>query len=185
MPDQKMPRYPAPDEECVRQGQQVFFAIDRKSPKHTAGDMLDGEGQRLWRYQRSGTPASAFARNPFGKLDFVVSDASGKDVCVIRQESFLPSRFSILETERKVGTISPCSILRNRYRIDIKGAKTWTFRLTLFSVSFWGDADGDPGVWVRVGPSKMEWSVLLKPGSVATPLVFALAFIHNEWWNYS
>jgi hypothetical protein len=180
-----MTRYPTPDEELVKQGQQVFFAIDRKSPQHSAGDILNGEGTRLWRYRRSGNRPPLSAGNPFGKPDFVVSDASDREVCVIRRQSFLPSRFLILESERPVGSISLGSILRNRYRIAIHGAKTWTFRLTLFTVFFWGDADGDPSIWVRVGPSKMEWSVLLKPGVVATPLTFALAFIHNEWWNYS
>lgn len=180
-----MPRYPTPDDECVKQGRQVFFAIDRKSHRHNAGDILDGEGHRIWRYRRSDNPAPISARNPFGKPDFVVTDASEKEVCLIRRESFLPSRFSIVESDQAAGTISLCSILRNRYRICIRGASTWTFRLTLFTVFFWGDVDGQPSVWVRVGPSKMEWSVLLKPGLEATPMVFALAFIHNEWWNFS
>lgn len=182
-----MARYPAPDEELVKQGRQVFFAIDRKSPQHSEGDILDSEGTRLWRYRRSGNRPRFSVANPVGKPDFVVSDASDRQVCVIRRQSFFPSRFLILDSdsERPVGTISLCSILRNRYRIAIDGAKTWTFRLTLFTVFFWGDADGEPSVWVRVGPSKMEWSVLVKPGIVATPLTFALAFIHNEWWNYS
>ena len=180
-----MLRYPVPDDEYVQKGQQVFFVIDRELDRHSAGDILDAEGHRLWRYRRSDNPAPISTRNPFGKPDFVVADASEKDVCLIRRESFLPSRFSIIESDQPRGTLSLCSILRNRYRICIHDVGTWTFRLTLFTVFFWGDADGVPSVWVRVGPSKMEWNVLLKPGVSATPLVFALAFIHNEWWNYS
>ena len=180
-----MPRYPSPDEDCMERGKKVFFAIDRDSPRHNVGEIWDYDGHLLWSYRRSNKSAAHSIGNPLGKRDFVISDASGTELCVIRRKSFFPSRFVVLESGETTGLISLRGFLKNRYAIDIQGAKTWTFRLTLFSLFFWGDANGEPALWVRVGPTKMEWNALLKPGMEPTPLLFALAFIHNEWWNYS
>jgi hypothetical protein len=69
--------------------------------------------------------------------------------------------------------------------IEIKGAGFWTFRLPLFTVRFRGDSQTGTDIWVILGPSKMEWHILIRPGISDPRLVAALAFIHNEWWNYS
>ena len=109
----------------------------------------------------------------------------GSPIGAVRRASFIPSIFEIRDKHRAIGRIAMRSILRIRYSIEIDGVGSWTFRLPLFTVRFRGDSPTGTDIWVLVGPSKMEWSVLLKPGVVATPLVFALAFIHNEWWNFS
>ena len=77
------------------------------------------------------------------------------------------------------------SLFRIKYSIDIQGAGSWTFRLPLFTVQFRGDSQAGTDVWVIVGPSKMEWNILIRPGTNDLRLLAALAFIHNEWWNYS
>jgi hypothetical protein len=56
--------------------------------------------------------------------------------------------------------------------------------MPLFTVRFWGESRSGAEIWVVVGPSKMEWTILIKPGVNDRLLVPALAFIHNEWWNY-
>lgn len=180
-----MSRYPTPDKECIEQGSKFLFVIDRKSNQHRCGDILDGTGTALWRYSRPPDRAPFARGDSHNKPDFTVTDLKSQEMCVIRRTSLIPSRFEILQSEMNIGTISATNILRNRYRIDATGVDSWTFRLTLFTVFFWGDSKGAPQVWVRVGPSKMEWSTLIKPGVRTTPLVFALAFIHNQWWNYS
>jgi hypothetical protein len=77
------------------------------------------------------------------------------------------------------------SMFRNKYSIDIVGLNSWTLRMPLFTVRFCGDSRAGSEIWVVVGPSKMEWNILIKAGIEERPLVAALAFIHNEWWNYS
>jgi hypothetical protein len=182
-----MPRYPSPDEHTVLQGGKFTFMIDRESSRHGCGDILDVNGETLWRYSRRETH-TRFTRithkNPFGKPDFEVSDPNGQCVCVIRRVSFVPSTFQIVLDDDSIGEIHPCGFLMNRYLINLPGQGLWTLRLTLFTVFFWGDNQGEPQVWIRMGLTKTEWNVLLKPSVNVMPLVFALAFIHNEWWNY-
>ena len=84
-----------------------------------------------------------------------------------------------------VGRIRMLSILRNKYMIEIDGADPLTFRMPLFTMRFWGGSPMGAEIWVSVGPSKMEWNILVRPGINDRYLVPALAFIHNEWWNYS
>jgi hypothetical protein len=99
--------------------------------------------------------------------------------------SFIPSFFDIMEKDDVIGRIGMRSILRIKYSIEINGAGSWTFRLPLFTVRFRGDSQTGTDIWVLVGPSKMEWNILLRCGVGDRHLVAALAFIHNEWWNYS
>ncbi|MCX7388411.1 MAG: hypothetical protein NTX48_17235 [Planctomycetales bacterium] len=99
--------------------------------------------------------------------------------------SFVPSVFQILDQDNSIGQIALRSILGIKYRILLDGHASSTFRLPLFTVRFWGDTDMGPSIWVVVGPSKMQWSVLLEPGTMDRELVASLAFIHNQWWNYS
>jgi len=53
-----------------------------------------------------------------------------------------------------------------------------------FTIRFFGDSRSGPEIWVAVGPSKMEWRVLIKRDTREWPLLAALAFIHVEAWNY-
>jgi len=84
-----------------------------------------------------------------------------------------------------VGRIRMVSMLRIKYAIDADAVGSWTFRMPLFTVRFHGASDAGTDAWVIVGPSKMEWNILIRPGVIDRSLVAALAFIHNEWWNYS
>jgi len=76
------------------------------------------------------------------------------------------------------------SPFRNKYSIEIDGAGSWMFRMPLFTISFYGVSTARAEIWVGVGPPKKQWNILLRPGVKEWPLAAALAFIHNEWWNY-
>jgi ABC-type antimicrobial peptide transport system permease subunit len=83
------------------------------------------------------------------------------------------------------GSLRVASVLRNRYTIQVDGKPLWTFRTPLFTVRFWGGTDEAAEFWVVLSPSKMDWSLLVKPGVEHQPLLASLSFIHSEWWNYS
>ncbi len=173
-----------PDRECTERGAKYCCRIERGAKGHT-GTIWDERGSVRWRSGVRAAPPSDGRGNPFGKPDFVLTNEAGAAEVAIRRVSFIPSRFHILEGDTVAGRIAVRSLLRIRYSIEIDGTDRWTFRLPLFTVRFWGDCQSGPGIWVVVGPSKMQWNILLKPGLKAGLLVPALAFIHNEWWNYS
>lgn len=104
---------------------------------------------------------------------------------VIRRASFVPPAFTMLEAEERIGRIGLTSPLRNKYSISISGEEPLTFRMPLFSVRFSGGSSVGAQVWGIVGPSKMEWNILVKPRPDDRRLVAALSFIHGEWWNFS
>jgi hypothetical protein len=89
-----------------------------------------------------------------------------------------------MEAGRIIGRVKMCSVFRNKYAIDIDPVNSWTFRMPLFTIRFFGDSRAGPEIWVAVGPSKMEWRVLIKRDTREWPLLAALAFIHVEAWNY-
>ena len=57
--------------------------------------------------------------------------------------------------------------------------------MPLFTVYFHGESSSNSRVWVVVGPSKRQWTLLAEAGSDDERLLAALAFIHREWWCYS
>jgi len=173
-----------PDEDTVARAAKYCFRIDREADGHS-GEVWDEQGAPLWRYGRHGVRPARTRSNPFRKRDFVFADTDGGAELLIRRASFLPPVFHIVENETIVGRIGLRSALRNKYAIDLQGMGHWTFRLPLFSVSFYGISDNTPGIWALVGPSKTEWNVLVRSGLPGRQLVAALAFIHTEWWNYS
>jgi hypothetical protein len=175
-----------PDKECLAHGAKYVCQIERGGNGRN-GVVRDDQGTIRWRYgTRENWPPGRWVENPFHKLDFVISaEGEPKDELVIRRISFLPSAFKIIEGGNTVGTIRMRSLLRIRYAIEIQGAEPLTLRLPLFTVRFWGGSADGPTTWVLVGPSKMQWNVLIRPGINDRPLIAAIAFIHNEWWNYS
>jgi len=175
-----------PDKECLAQGAKYICQIER-ADKGRNGVVRDEQGVIHWRYStRENWPPRRWVENPFRKLDFVISaEGEPKDELVIRRISFVPSAFKIMEGGNTVGTIRVCSLLRIRYAIEIQGEEPMTFWLPLFTVRFYGESAKEPAIWVLVGPSKMQWNALIRPGLDARKIIAVLAFIHNEWWNYS
>ncbi len=87
-------------------------------------------------------------------------------------------------TPSVIGSIKMRSLFRNKYVIEIDQVNAWTFRMPLYTISFFGESDTGPEIWVVLGPSKMEWKILVKRETSEWPLLAALSFIHVEAWNY-
>jgi len=177
-------RMVGPDEDCIARGAKFTCQIDRQGDGHN-GVVRDKDGEIRWRYGVRMNDLGRSWANPFNKKDFVVADSKTGEEIVIRRRSFFPPRFAIMDARGVRGTVCMVSILRNRYTINVQGRRPWRFRMPLFTVYFWGETGESSEFWVIVGPSKMDWSILIKCGIEDQPLVAALSFIHNEWWNYS
>lgn len=173
-----------PDDETIKNGARYCFRIERNTDSR-CGEIWCAQGIIRWRYSARECLTTNSLQNPFGKLEFLVRDSDGKEVMCIRRASFIPSQFVIVDGGIVVGRIGLRSILRNSYKIQLTPGLRWRFRMPLFTVRFGGDSSSGTHVWVLVGPSKMEWNILMKSGTDDPRLLFALAFIHNEWWNYS
>ena len=145
----------------------------------------DEKGSIRWKYGVRANPSGRSIRNPFSKPDFVISEPGGKNEIVVRRASFIPPTFTVIEAGESIGKVKLTSPLRNKYDIMLAGAQPLTFRMPFFTVRFWGGSPSGPEVWVVVGPSKMEWSILVKPGLDDRRLIAVLSFIHVEWWNFS
>jgi len=174
----------APDAQCVERGAKYFCQIDRTS-RNRSGKIYDEQRVLRWHYDVRDVPSDRLWGNPFNKPQFVFAESDGHAESVIQRVSFIPSRFEIRDKGGVVGRIGMRSPLRIKYSIEIDGVSCWTFRLPLFTVRFHGESEVGTDIWVIVGPSKMEWNILIRPGFSNRHLVAALAFIHNEWWNYS
>jgi hypothetical protein len=173
----------APDEDSVERGTKFLCQIDRKGNGHS-GEVRNEQDIVRWRYGIRRNASGRVLSNPFNKPDFVVAEAGTEDELIIRRASFMPPVFNIMRAGRVIGRIRMRSIFRNKYSITIDGVNSWTFRMPLFTIRFYGHSSAGPEVWVVVGPSKMEWIILIKAGVKEWPLVATLAFIHSEWWNY-
>ena len=178
-----MRRAIAPDEECIARGAKFTCAVDWGGHSGAIWEIWDERNTIRWRYETRGNVSGRTARNPFNKPDFVVTGRDNDQEVIIRRASFIPPVFDIIESGKVIGSIRMRSIFRNKYSIFIRGVNSWTFRMPLFTIRFYGESDAGAEVWVVVGPSKREWNLLIKPGVKEWPLVAALAFIHNEWWN--
>ena len=174
----------APNEECIAHGIKCCCQIERGG-RGRDGKVWDEKGTVRWRYGVRDHPSARGRGNPFNKPEFVFAEVDGAAELVIRRASFVPSVFQISDGDKVTSRIRMVSLLRIKYVIEVDGVNSWVFRMPLFTVRFRGDSATGTDIWVVVGPSKMEWNILLRPGISDRPLLSALSFIHNEWWNYS
>jgi hypothetical protein len=172
-----------PDEQCIAHGHKFLCQIDRGTNGHS-GNVMDENGVVRWRYGTQKKLAGYRFANPFNKPDFVIAPPDGSDEVVIRRLSFFPPVFSIVRSGKVIGSIKMRSLFRNKYVIEIDQVNAWTFRMPLYTISFFGESDTGPEIWVVLGPSKMEWKILVKRETSEWPLLAALSFIHVEAWNY-
>ena len=174
----------APSEVCIAHGTKLFCQIDRGRSSRT-GSVRDEQGVIRWRYTFQRGAGGRSSVNPLNKPDFVMAAPNGEQRATIGRASFIPPVFDILENDAKIGRIQLTSALRNKYSISIDGVDSWTFRMPLYTIRFYGESSSSTDIWVVVGPSKKEWSILIRADVNEWPLVAALAFIHNEWWHYA
>jgi hypothetical protein len=144
----------------------------------------DENGELAWQYGVRPNPIGPRLSNPFNKPDFAFA-ADGRQELVIRRTSFLPSVFQILQNDSRVGEIRVRSLVRLKYGINLEGFGHWTFHMPPFAMRFTGHSATRPDIWSVLGASKMEWNILIRAEANDPRLIVALAFIHNEWWNYS
>ena len=173
----------APDEDTVATGGKYCFVLDVENRSRT-GKIWNEQGNLVWHYAPRRNHLGYSLRNPSNKSDFVVFDNNEERAVAIRRTSFVPSRFHVLIDDLVVGHIAMTSPFLNRYRIDIDGLPACVFRMPLFTVYFYGQLKNDTRIWVVVGPSKRQWSVLTESALDDVRLLAALAFIHNQWYNY-
>jgi hypothetical protein len=140
------------------------------------GPFPDAEGEILVR-----RPAERW-RTEFKSGLFTVFDPAEREILRVSRDARVPPRFSLLAGGNAVGTMASRPLMRNRYVVNFAAGETWAFHLKLFTVFFPGESAGGKKLWVRVGPSKKQWSLLIQPGADDPRLVAALAFMHREWW---
>ncbi len=178
------PQLIGPDKDCIEKGAQYCFFIDIAA-RDFAGQILDKTGAVRWRFETSPRRSPYSPLNVLRKPNFVVRDADQKEVLTIRRTKRFLSTFVLADKDNELGTIKLATPLKNRYTIVLTNGPTWTVWMPLFTVHFIAWTDSDHRCWIRVGPSKRQWNLLLAPRLDSIQLLSALAFIHREWWSYS
>jgi hypothetical protein len=144
-----------------------------------------GVTEPCWRL-RTEPPRSPWSPlNFWRKPDFLLVDSDNREILRIRRTRRMPACFHLVDKGNPVGTVQRRGILRNKYTLAFKDGPTWTFRMPLFTWLFWGESNTGRRIWVRMGPSKIQWTVLMQPEADNVRLLMVLAFIHREWWCYS
>jgi hypothetical protein len=117
--------------------------------------------------------------------DFVLLDVEGVEKLRIRRKRDFPALFEIVHDGKPAGSIRRRGWLRNKYEVKISSGETWLFHMRLFTVLFYGLSGVGERVWIRMGPSKMQWSAVFQRGTENEILIGALAFIHHCWWLFA
>ena len=173
-----------PDQNTIDCGVKYFFTIDRENRNQT-GKIWNEKSAIAWQYGLNcNRPRFSFS-NPLCKRDFILTEMNDHAVVVIRRTSFLPSRFQILVADQYAGKIESRGFLLNQYKIQLADLPEVVFQMPLFNTLFHGQSKAGGRIWARVGPSKKEWGVLAQPQLDDFRLLAALAFIHNQWFNFS
>lgn len=170
-----------PDDETLATGVMFQSCIDRTEMARR-GVLLDASGTVVSRYEPQPNPRDRHVGNPFSTPDMVFCGDDGSEQLRIQRVSLMPSEFQACRAGDHVGTIRLTSVLRNRYAVLLEGA-AWTIRMPLYRTAFWGEADTHGRVWIEVGPSKMQWTMLFDAAADVRLVAPILAFIHTQWWN--
>jgi hypothetical protein len=173
-------RPPTPDQ--IERGVPYFFQLSWATGYPSWIIAEPGNPTVRWHCRTEPCRANFSPQNLIRKPDFVLLDHEEREVLRICRTTRLPPRFNMIQNGEVVGTIGLRSIFQNKYAINLKAGPKWTFRMPLFTVYFHGASSSNSRVWVIVGPSKMEWSLLTEAGTDDLRLLAGLAFIHREWW---
>ena len=127
------------------------------------------DGTKIWEYQT--------------KNDFVLTNLESAQSVAIRRKSLFSASFEMSCEGKLVAEISMTTALRNKYEVKISSSETWTAWMPLFTIYFGAASAVGENLWIKVGPSKRQWTVLFKDGSDSPELLCALTFIHWRWWR--
>lgn len=173
----------APDVFRAHHGAGYTCLMDAKA-RNRSGKVFDEHGVLRWQYRFRTNAEGRTRRNPLNKPDFIFADTNGRGEVVIRRTSLIPSCFDVLEGNDVIGRIAQRGLLGLKYVIRITGFHDWTFRISLCSLRFFGHSRSGTDICVVVGPSKMQWNILLRPGGATREFLAALAFIHSQWCTH-
>ena len=173
-----------PSADALERGLKIVSVIDWSSD--APGTLFDATGTVLWRFHTNPRRAAWSIHNIRRKPEFVVCDASDRELVNVRRTARLPPTFQMEEAGRIVGHIRLRSIFRNVYVIDLRNGATWRFWMPLYSSLFRGQSSTGSQVWVSPGDGgKRHWNILLSGEEDRLHVLSALAFIHREWWCYA
>jgi hypothetical protein len=175
-----------PDSEEIETGHHYFLDIDMTSEASMAIFADPSTSECRWRCETEPRRSAFSLINLIRPVDFVLRDRQGIEIVRIRRSSVLPLRFEIVRSGQVVGRVCLRGLLLgNKYTIDLSEGTTWTIHLPLFSMQFHGESRGGFPLWIVVGPSKRQWSLLISRDSDDLRLLAGLAFIHRRWWCYA
>ena len=172
-----------PDADELERGAKFVLKLGFESDH--PGVIEDPLGVVRWRYETQPRRSAYSLANLFRKPDFVLGSPEGREVLRIRRVSRHPPTFAMQGKGLVLATLVRRSILRNKYVLQFKEGQAWTFRMPLFTTSFWGESAPGRRLWVEMGPSTLQWNVLFQPGGESVELLGGLAFIHRDWLCYS
>jgi hypothetical protein len=169
-----------PGDVDVERGLQYSFLIGWEA--HSPGVIRDAQGVVRWRYEIHPKRSSFSPLNLLARPDWVATEVDGREVLRVRRTGRFPRRVEMFENGVSVGTIRRRGLLRNRYDVELTSGPSWSIHLPLFTVHFGGVSSAGDNVWILVGPPKVQWNLLFQSGAADPRLLWALAFIHREWW---
>ena len=183
MPHPAQVHFTKPDAGQIERGGKYVSFIDNTPA--SSGAIFCSSNTPLWRYETRPLRGARNIANLLRKPDFILSDTEHREIIRISRERRFPARFSIVEKNQTVGHIALSSLLRNSYSVEFSDSPGWLFHLRLFTVWFHGESSAGKHVWIRMGPTKRQWNLLVEPEADNVHLLAALAFIHREWWAYN
>ncbi len=182
MSEEKVDRT-VPDVDTIENGTVYCIEVERGS-NGTRGTISEYPGTLRWRYSVRPTGSETSSRNVLIRKEFVFTDEKEQEIITIRRESFFPASFGIMEKGETVGKVKRRNILGTKYEINIKEDSVWMVSIPLYRMNFRAESNVGTTIWFRYGQSTMQWMAISRPGDSYDRVLMALAFIHNNKWNY-
>ena len=175
----------APNDQNFQHG--AYYGSNINFDEKNTGQALVrmGEENRVfWKFEPNPLRPTLSIRNLFKKPELVFLTPEGREEFRVSRRARIPATFVLMKNGEPVAEIVRRSILRNKYSIQCDG-RTWIVRMPLFTIRFFGVSDQGQSVWILVGPSKRQWSILCESGADSPHLLASIVFIHRLWWCYS
>ena len=175
----------SPNDQDFQHG--AYHGSDINLDEKNTGQVLTRTGDEnrvFWKFEPNPLRATLSIRNLFKKPELVFLTPEGCEEFRISRHARIPATFVLLKNGEVAAEIVRRSILRNNYSIQCDG-RTWIVRMPVFTIRFFGVSDQGQHVWILVGPSKRQWSILFERGADSPHLLASIVFIHRLWWCHS